>query len=156
MAVRPQSLLPFLLLGASTLSGACNTGAVGTKECREIEYVRCEASPACEIGGIVTPDDVAACKRFYKGQCLHGIAGPVGPAAQAQKDCVAALNAAAACAQDDARTEASTCADLPTKISKDDPGIEEFTNVCDVIGRPWDLAVCDFMLPSTGEGGSKG
>ena len=50
----------------------CSTEAVAIKECREIEELRCEASVSC---GIVAEDEVEGCKRFYKEQCLHGIAG---------------------------------------------------------------------------------
>src|SRR5688572_30918766 len=78
--VRPRQALlgaSLLLLAgtlASGLAGGCTSGAVAIAQCREIEYARCEAAVPC---GVVT--DVDECKRFYRDQCLHGIAGPAAP-----------------------------------------------------------------------------
>jgi hypothetical protein len=150
----PPRGLPFaFLLGAGAVVG-CNTGAVAIQQCREIEYERCEASVPCELGNISTDDDVAACKRFYKNQCLHGIAGDEVPTAKAQKDCVDTIKAAAVCAAKNQDGLAESCDGVEATTSINAEGGRVKT-VCDVVGRPWDLAVCDYLLPS-GAGGSSG
>ncbi len=57
-------------------AAGCGTDAVGVDECRDIEEARCEAAQFCDI-----VDDVDACKRFYRDQCLHGLANGEQPGA---------------------------------------------------------------------------
>lgn len=151
-----SNAFPLLIVWGTSISLlGCNTGAVAIQECRDIEYVRCEAAPACGVGEVKTEEDVAACRRFYKEQCLHGIAGPKPPPAQAHKACLAAINAAAVCARQDKTTAPAACADLPLEQVEE---TKVYQDVCDVVGRPWDLAVCDYLqsVPDEGTAGSQG
>jgi hypothetical protein len=45
----------------------CGTDAVGVSECRAFERVRCQAAASCGY------PDVAACERFERDHCLHGV-----------------------------------------------------------------------------------
>ena len=78
--------LASLLLGAVTWPG-CGTDAVDVDACRRIEYIRCEQGPRCPGLGV---SDVESCKRFYRDQCLHGLAG-ISPRTQDLDDCVTAI-----------------------------------------------------------------
>ncbi|HSC89225.1 MAG TPA: hypothetical protein VLC09_18210 [Polyangiaceae bacterium] len=152
---RPVRWIATVALAASPLALlGCTTGAIAVNECREIEYLRCEASVACGLGDIENEDDVTACKSFYRDQCLHGIAGPKVPTAKDQKDCVATIQAAADCAKDDPEKLTTDCAGVDATTSLDAEG-GRVVSVCDVVGRPWDLEICDYLLPK-GEGGSSG
>lgn len=139
--------LAFVALGSSV---GCNSGAVATQECREIEYARCDASVACG-----TIDDAAACRRFYSTHCLHGIAGPEKPTADEQARCVGAIETAGKCAEKDDSTPLAECKGLRTQLVA---GADRMKDVCDVVGRPWDLLACDYLNrePDDGSGGEGG
>jgi hypothetical protein len=113
-------------------SSGCSTEAVGIDECRDIEEARCEAGAIC---GFV--DDVDACKRFYRDQCLHGL--PVASPGAPQVDrCVAAIGTAAACARD--QTPLASCAVAVT------PGTR-LAEPCDLVLAPERLEPCSFLVP---------
>lgn len=131
--VRLSSLLaPLWLL-------ACNTKAVAIQECREIEYARCEASVPC---GVIEEDEVEECKRFYREQCLHGIAGPTAPTAEEQKSCLNTID------------KAKKVATLNSALGGA-PQEKELTVACGVISRPWLVSACDYLAPQS-EGGASG
>lgn len=139
------------LLGATastSLTGACTTGAVGIAQCREIESARCEASVPC---GVI--EDVEECKRFYRDQCLHGIAGPAIPTNEDQSACVEAITRAGECAQGDPDGSMKACTaggGMGGQASTEDE-----PTVCQFIAEPWEFEVCDF-LNEKAEGGSSG
>ena len=134
-------------------SSGCGTGAVGVDQCRDIEEARCTGALSC---GIIT--DVDACKRFYRDQCLHGLA-VASPGTKAVSACVATINAAGVCAMADAGTPLKECA----TVSASAPGAK---TACDIISSPELATDCAFLVPGAdadtaaggagGEGGSSG
>ncbi len=126
-----SAICSFLLLEAS----GCGTDAVGVDECRDIEKARCEAGAFC---GLV--EDVDACKRFYRDQCLHGLATGERPGKPVVDDCVKAIERAGSCAQKGIKD----LADCPG----DPPAVTEatlLTKVCDVVKKPEQILECDFL-----------
>ncbi len=120
----------------------CGTEPVGVESCRTIEQRRCELAPTCGVGG-----DVAACKRFYRDQCLHGLSVDADPGKPAVDKCVAALDAAATCAKHD---PASPCASVSAASG---------TSSCSAILKPELLTDCAWMVPlvpTTGAAGAAG
>ncbi|MEZ4224979.1 MAG: hypothetical protein R3B13_28760 [Polyangiaceae bacterium] len=113
-------------------AAGCGTDATGVDECRDIEAARCEAAAFC---GIV--DDVEQCKRFYRDQCLHGLASGEQPGAPRVKECIATLHAAGTCAKE-GKTALSECG---APVS----GKTIHSKVCDVILHPEGAAECDFL-----------
>src|SRR5512142_368585 len=62
------------LFGAGLGQIGCATEAAGVDSCRKIEYARCDAAAHCpSIFGALDP---AACHRFYRDHCLHGLPVP--------------------------------------------------------------------------------
>ncbi len=122
-----SALLSFFVVHAA----GCGTDAVGVDECRDIEEARCEAGKYC---GLV--DDVDTCKRFYRDQCLHGLAAGERPGAPRVRDCVEAIQAAGECAKNGAKTVAD-CAAFPTKTYH--------TEICDVVTEPEGAQACEFL-----------
>lgn len=115
----------------------CSTEAVAIKECREIEELRCEASVSC---GIVAEDEVEGCKRFYKEQCLHGIAGDKEPSADQENKCVELLEEAQ---------------QIAAETLDDEDMVDEHESACAVIAAPWDQPDCEYLnAESVGGGGS--
>lgn len=139
--------LPFGLVGFL----GCNTGAIGIAECRQLETARCDASFAC---GEVT--DVAGCKRYVRDHCLHGIAGPSVPRADQQRDCLALITESGKCAEDDVAMKASACSGYEEAEIEVTPisGARAAKNVCDIVARPWDFTVCNYVNEAIG--GSSG
>jgi hypothetical protein len=123
-------LAPFFLM-------ACNTKAVAIQECRDIEEARCEASVPC---GVIEEEEVDACKRFYRDQCLHGISGPKAPTGEEQKLCLELIN--------DAKSDAATSMG---GASQDDG----YTRACKTVSTPWEEPECAFLRPA-GPGGESG
>ena len=113
-------------------AAGCGTDAVGVDECRDIEEARCEAAQFC---GIV--DDVDQCKRFYRDQCLHGLAKGEQPGAPQVKSCVSSIQAAGSCAKNGV-TELSSCDPKPSDKTA-------LTKVCDVVLNPEKIAECEFL-----------
>jgi hypothetical protein len=145
---------------ASTIAGflsvpatGCGTDAVGVETCRDIEYARCEAAPNCPK--LFDIPDVDACKRFYRDQCLHGLAASHEPGAPKVRACVDAIRQAGRCAARDETLAA--CGSLHDEST----GAK---NTCDVIQAPERLDACAFLMPdpgtiapdSDGGGGSAG
>lgn len=143
------AVLSFTVTTSAMLTGACTTGAIGIAQCREIEYARCEASVPC---GVI--DDVDACQRFYRDQCLHGIAGPNVPTTDQQSDCVEAIEQAGACAEDDAEGAFADCSEHGG-MGGQSAGDPDEPTVCEFLAAPWQSPVCDY-LNEAAEGGSSG
>ena len=126
----------------------CGTDAVGVDECRQIERARCKAAEAC---GRV--DDVKACQRFYRDQCLHGLALKNAPATRKVEACVETIELAGECAKQGAETAIADCAKSPTSATT-------LTTACDIVLSPEETAECAFLIdeeeppPTPDSGGS--
>ena len=135
-----------LAIGLPALAAAvsCDSGAVGVNACRDIEDARCEAGLPC---GIIA--DVAACKRFYRDHCLHGLASLTVPSADQVGACTNTIALAGECSAE-GHTELTDCPDPPSSST-------ELTLVCDVVQEPQATAECDFLNdpppPSDGDDG---
>ncbi len=130
----------------------CGTKAVGIADCREIEEARCEAAAHC--GEQIPVDDVEACKRFYRDQCLHGLVTEKDPSSSAVRACVTAIAQAGECAAESGPdTPIRRCAEPPDVV------VGKIETACDVIERPQFTAACFFLNgsdeePPHGEGGA--
>jgi hypothetical protein len=150
-----RALAATLLSAVSTFSivtaSGCGTSAVGVDDCRDIEQARCEAGLPC---GLI--DDVAACKRYYRDHCLHGLSGP-SEAAASVADCVAVIKAAGTCAEADPNIALVDCDPSVTRPQN------RLTHACDVVEHPERSLECAFLgdvdvgaggQPATGGTGS--
>jgi hypothetical protein len=142
-----SAVCAFTLVSAS----GCGTDAKGVDDCRDIEEARCSAAPGC---GLL--HDVDECKRFYRDQCLHGLAVSP-PSGSVLKACVETIKNAGLCAMGDARTELSECTPA---VSSSAPGAE---TACDIVNNPEKAVECSFLAPDadagsagSGTGGSSG
>ena len=115
-----------------TASG-CGTTAVGVDECRDIEDAACDGAKPC---GVL--DDVAACKRYYRDHCLHGLSVKV-PVGASVSGCVQVIEAAGQCAQNGADTLLTDCDSHVT-----DPIPPRLSKACDVVKNPELAAECSF------------
>jgi len=138
-----SAVCAFTLVSAT----GCSTDAQGVDECREIEQTRCTAAKEC---GLVS--DVAACQRFYRDQCLHGLPVSSPGSVQIQK-CVATIRAAGQCVQQagGADTLLRDCDELVT-----DPPVTEgargvFT-ACNLVKEPEKSVECSFLTPGVDAG----
>jgi hypothetical protein len=136
---------------------SCSTDAVGVDDCRKIEEARCEAASHCE--GDLQVDDVDACKRYYRDQCLHGLAVESSPGAPAVSRCVSAIQAAGNCAASDPDISAAECAEVAGAL--DAPGDDRIETACDVVRYPELIPECDFLSEEeaaqpAGNGGAAG
>lgn len=114
------------------LVAACGTEAVGVSECRDIEDARCEAGAFC-----TELTDVAACRRFHRDHCLHGL-GVEEVGSNQVNQCVDALRRAGECARDQGpTTEPGLCA-TPVPSSA--------ANVCDIVNAPELAEACAFLV----------
>jgi hypothetical protein len=131
-------LAAILIAGGSVLvpAAGCGTDAVGVSTCRDIEYARCEAAPSCPK--LFDVPDVHACKRFYRDQCLHGLAASHEPGAPKVRACVEAIRKAGRCAK--SGESLTDCGSL----QDDSTGAK---NTCDVIQSPEKLDACAFLQP---------
>lgn len=121
-------------IAALTLAGAlagpgCGTEPVAADGCRKIEEIRCELAPRCS--NLKVPD-VDACKRFYRDQCLHGLALESDPGAPVVDRCVEALKVAGACTATD-----NGCVATTTPV----------TSGCQILERPELAEDCKFLIP---------
>ena len=62
---------------------------MGIEACRAIQNARCEAGVPCDIIA-----DVAACKRFSRDNCLHGLATVTSPSTDELNACTGAITTA--------------------------------------------------------------
>ncbi|MEP7052736.1 MAG: hypothetical protein ABJB12_20375 [Pseudomonadota bacterium] len=129
----------FTLLSA----GGCGTDAKGVDDCRDIEQARCAAAKNC---GLVA--DVGECQRFYRDQCLHGLAVSLPTSTQLKK-CVATINGAGMCAMADSNIELSAC-DGVTQSAPD------AKTACDLVTNPELASECSFLAPDADGGSSLG
>jgi hypothetical protein len=134
-----------LPIGIAVMS--CGTDAVAVDACRQIETARCNAAPACSPGF-----DVTGCTRFYRDECLVGLANAdAGDVTALIQPCIAALQACTP----DAAAEAgcpgqalhagATCANT-------DGGVIAEPTACDILMHcPDILEACHFVaaLPVT-------
>jgi hypothetical protein len=148
----------FSAICAFTLVNAagCGTDAQGVDDCRNIEQARCAAAKSCG-----TVEDVDACQRFYRDQCLHGLAVSP-PSSTVLKACLTTIQQAGMCAASDAGTELSDCVDVTQSAP-------QAKTACDLVANPQWAEECSFLAPgedagtvggggtsSIGEGGSSG
>lgn len=132
-----SAICAFTLLGAT----GCGTEAQGIDACRDIEQARCGAAKSC---GLI--DDVEACKRFYRDQCLHGLSVK-SPGALQVNDCVATIRSAGLCAAQDQGARLSQCdAPLSSRVGDE--------TACELINAPETATACSFLAP--GDQGSAG
>jgi hypothetical protein len=139
------SVLSATITFAIVTASGCGTKAVGVEDCRAIEEARCRAAEPC---GLV--DDVAACERFYRDHCLHGLMSEPG-AGESVDACVRAIEAAGRCANQDPEAVLSECGDEPVPAAQ--PGLG---TACDVVRYPERAAECSFLTnapPESGVGG---
>jgi hypothetical protein len=134
----------FSAICAFTLVNAagCGTDAKGVDDCRDIEDARCAAAENC---GIV--EDVDSCQRFYRDQCLHGLA--VSPPSSVNlKACLATIKSAGACAMNDAggKTPLSSCEPAPSSSAP------RATTACDLVSNPEYAEECSFLAPDDDAG----
>jgi len=149
--VRPIAFLPLALAPLFPLAFAlahCGSDAVGIDACRQIEEARCEAARTCGLPrtgtppGSVTDEQVESCKLFYRDQCLHGIQNDQTETTEADtQQCVAAVNAATACAQSGA-ADMSACPGAPLATGAD-PAVAPCTIITSAVEK---LAACAFVV----------
>ncbi len=129
----PIRALPAMIASCAAvlaLVPSCSTDPVNPDGCRSIEEARCQAAPACAAySGL----DVSSCKRFYRDQCLHGLASVTDPGQPSIDLCVRTINAAGTCAS----SGENPCSFVP--YSDADP--------CDVIQYPERYTQCAFLVP---------
>lgn len=149
-----RALRATFLLGLSTgligsIPSACNTSAVGIDECRRIEYARCEAAVRCPSEFDVT--SVSACKRFYRDQCLHGLAVSSTPSKPDVDDCIDVIGRLADCSKKSGENSPIVqCG----KLTSTDPDV---VTVCELMRKPQVTPQCAFLVPlSTDETGGAG
>ncbi|HVY28562.1 MAG TPA: hypothetical protein VHB79_18530 [Polyangiaceae bacterium] len=143
-----RALSATLLSAATTFTlvtaSGCGTSAIGVDDCRDIQQARCRAGKAC---GIV--DDVAACERYYRDHCLHGLA-TTPPAGTSVAGCVEVIEAAGRCAEGDPEIDLNDC----------DPAVtdrkQSLTLACDVVRHPERANECAFLTDLPDTGGSAG
>jgi len=139
-----SAVCAFTLVSAS----GCGPDAKGVEACREIEQARCTAAKSC---GIV--DDVVECQRFYRDQCLHGMAVAT-PSSVVVRECVAVIRNAGVCAAESegSETPLDLCsAGTPTPV--DAPGA---ATACDIVRSPEKALACAFLAPDQDAGAGGG
>jgi hypothetical protein len=130
------AVCPWLGLAlAGAVASACGTDAVGVSQCRTLEEARCRAGVACRL-----VDDLPACLRFTRDNCLHGTATLSAPKRTQVTQCQGVLEDAASCARDSRQMSAQDCGiDLT-------PGSGS-ANVCSVVLEPERALLCSFLIP---------
>jgi hypothetical protein len=147
LSVSCCSLLSAICAFTLVSSSGCGTDAKGVDDCRDIEEARCVAAKNCAM-----LSDVDGCKRFYRDQCLHGLA--VSPPGSNQvKLCVAAIQNAGTCASQADGTEAS---DVPLEQCTPAIGTSSATTACEIVKEPELATDCAFLAPSPGGSGGQG
>jgi hypothetical protein len=142
-----RALSATLLSAATTFTlvtaSGCGTSAMGVDDCRDIQQARCRAGKAC---GIV--DDVAACERYYRDHCLHGLA-TTPPAGTSVSACVDVIEAAGRCAESDREIDLNECPDVTRRK-------QSLTLACDVVKHPERADECSFLTDLPDVSGSAG
>jgi hypothetical protein len=111
----------------------CGTDAVGVGDCRELENARCAAGPACGF------PDIAACQRYERDHCLHGV--PLESISAGQIDaCVLDIQRAGQCAVNEGRL-------TPANICSPPVALAVAGTACDVIRSPERALSCSFLAP---------
>jgi hypothetical protein len=131
-----QALAASALVCCFLFAGApgCGTDAVGVSDCRNIETARCQAAQYC---GLI--DDVGACTRFYRDQCLHGLPG-VLPGEQDVNACVRTIQLAGSCAKSGGKSASlSSCKPAPSAKTID------VTQACQIVTNPERATECSFL-----------
>jgi hypothetical protein len=144
LSVSCYSLLTAICAFTLVSASGCGTDAKGVDDCREIEEARCEAAKSCKL-----LSDVDGCKRFYRDQCLHGLAA-ASPGSNQVKLCVAAIKNAGTCA---GQAEGS---DAPLEECSPVIGSSSATTACEIVREPELATDCTFLVPSAGSGGGGG
>jgi hypothetical protein len=149
LSVSCCSLLSAICAFTLVSAAGCGTDAKGVDDCRDIEEARCAAAKSCNLLGDV---DVDGCKRFYRDQCLHGLAVS-SPGSNQVKSCVAAIQNAGSCVSQSGGSDAplDQC-DPPISISSSSSA----TKACEIVKEPELATECAFLVPSAGSGGSGG
>jgi hypothetical protein len=139
------------LLAFGAAGSGCGTAAVGIDACRDIEHARCEAAQYC--GRI---DDVEACQRYYRDECLHGLAeGVEQPTPDMVEACVTTIERAGQCAKEDRDARLTSCS---PEVSDDPRGAQ---TACQIVLLPEWASECSFLgplgeLPDPGGDGGQG
>jgi hypothetical protein len=131
-----SAVCAFTLVSAS----GCGTDAQGVDACRDIEEARCTSAKSCG-----TVSDVAECQRFYRDQCLHGLA-VASPGTAAINACVATIRQAGLCATPAPTTLLDACTpsvSLSAPLAK---------TACDVVANPQYAEECAFLVPTVDAG----
>jgi hypothetical protein len=130
--IRYKPMLVALTMAAAwlLLLPGCNTEPINSDGCRAIETARCQAAKSCPAMSIT---DVDACERFYRDQCLHGLASASDPGQPSIDQCVRNVNIAGKCASQ----KAPSCA---LEVSGD-------SDPCDFVAHPENYKECSFLVP---------
>jgi hypothetical protein len=118
-------------LGLGLVAGlsGCGTDPVNPDGCKQIEYARCNAAPACPQFG--ADFDVKACKRFYRDQCLRGLQSVSDPGKPKIDTCTRAIKNAWECA-----TQEQEPCPLESR---------EINDPCALIATPEKFNECSFL-----------
>jgi hypothetical protein len=123
----------FAVAGLAAATG-CGTDAVGVSECRAFERVRCQAAASCGY------PDVAACERFERDHCLHGV--DLESINSIELDaCALDVERAGRCAAGQGPdTEASACSEPVVTVSAP-------RTACAIVLSPELASSCVFLVP---------
>jgi len=136
----PRFLLAALPPLAALLSAiACDTGAKGVNECRQMETERCTAARSCDFG-IDSDERLADCKRFARDNCLHGLSTGVEPKPADVENCVRVIRTMGECAAESGGDQApGECTEIVLTTANE-------INVCDVVENPTLALDCAWLL----------
>jgi len=146
---RPTVFLGLTALLFGIAPASCNTSAVGIEECQTLEYARCEAAVHCPNEFSLTT--VAACKRFYRDQCLHGLDLSKAPSKADVDHCTSVIGKLGECARTSGEKSAVVACQGLTSTETD------VKTVCELLRAPQATPACDFLIPpATGGSGGEG
>jgi hypothetical protein len=125
---------------------SCATEATGVDSCRKIEYARCDAAAHCPSAfGTIDP---AACRRFYRDHCLHGL--PTQDPGLANVNlCVKHISDLGQCAAHESEADASLATCSLEGLSRD----PEVTTACGLLSQPEKIYSCSFLNPVAADAG---
>jgi hypothetical protein len=139
------------VLPAGVVVWSCGTDANGIRACRQIQYARCNAAPACSPGF-----DTDRCMRFYRDECLVGIENPEAGSDPDPQPCVDAINLALQCVPG-GDASPGECQSLIPDAACPEVAADAAATACNVIlNCPEVLAACSFVQTpqSTADGGA--